>query len=187
MDAGSPARSVALAVMDERPDEGLEPPGPPGGAEGVDGATGASAAMPPNDDEQPEVLTPEQLALASEAAEIRRMVEEGAGSPEAIRALAERLREHRAREEELWRTAVKPSLVKEGKGRLRGHAKAPAPSSTPAAPAGASQALWLGGALLVLVLVVIVAANSSVWVLLAPVVALLGWAWYQGRDSTSGQ
>ncbi|MGH9275019.1 MAG: hypothetical protein ACRDZU_10265 [Acidimicrobiales bacterium] len=162
--------------MDERPGEGLEPPDPSGGA-GEDDAADAPE----------EELTPEAKALAEEAAEIRRMVEEGAGSPEAIRALAARLREHRAREEELWRTAVKPSLVKEGKGRLRGHSK-PTPE-VPRTPPEVKQAqsVWLGGGLLALVLIVVVAANTSVWVLVLPVLALLAWAWHQGRDSTSGQ
>jgi len=162
--------------MDERPGEGLEPPDPSGG-DGDDVAADAPEEEP----------TPEALALAEEAAEIRRMVEEGAGSPEAIRALAARLREHRAREEELWRTAVKPSLVKEGKGRLRGHAK-PLPAEPRTPPeVKQSQAAWLGGSLLALVAIVVVAANTTVWVLVLPVIALLVWAWYQGRDSTPGQ
>lgn len=162
--------------MDERPGEGLEPPDPSGG-EGGDGTADASE----------EELTPEARALAEEAAEIRRLVEEGAGSPEAIRALAARLREHRAREEELWRTAVKPSLVKEGKGRFRGHSKPPPLEPRTPPEVKQSQSAWLGGSLLALVLVVVVAANTSVWVLILPVVALLVWAWHQGRDSTSGQ
>ncbi len=173
MGSSSPAGSVALSLLDEQPDEGLELPDPLGGGEG--------------DEATPAELTPEQQALADEAAEIRRLVEEGAGSPEAIRALAARLREHRAREEELWRTAVKPSLVKEGKGRLRGHAKPPPAVAATPTQAKTSQSLWLGLALLGLVLVVVVAANTTVWVLVLPVLALLGWAWYQGRDSTTGQ
>jgi hypothetical protein len=172
--------------MDQQPGEGLGLPDPPGGDEGGDGPSGAPSAGPP---EEPaaEALTPEARALAEEAAEIRRLVEEGAGSPEAIRALAARLREHRAREEELWRTAVKPALVKEGKGRLRGHAKPPSPEPLTTPQDKTTQSLWLGGILLALVLVVVVAANTSVWVLLLPVLALLAWAWHQGRDSTSGQ
>ena len=60
--------------------------------------------------------------------------------------LAARLREHRAREEELWRAAVKPSLVKEGKGRFRGHAKPQptAPRSGLAGEAGAERLARLG-------------------------------------------
>lgn len=159
--------------MDEQPDEGLELPDPLGGGEGE--ATSAAE------------LTPEARALAEEAAEIRRLVEEGAGSPEAIRALAARLREHRAREEALWRTAVKPSLVKEGKGRLRGHTKPPPLEPLTPTQTKSSQSLWLGLGLLGLVLIVVVAANTSVWVLVLPVLALLTWAWQQGRDSTPGR
>jgi hypothetical protein len=163
--------------MDERPGEGgLEPPDPSVGG-GDDDAADAPEAEP----------TPEALALAEEAAEIRRLVEEGAGSPEAIRALAARLREHRAREEELWRAAVKPSLVKEGKGRFRGHAKPPPVEPRTPSQTKQVQSAWLGGGMLAIVLIVIVAANTSVWVLVLPVVALLVWAWYQGRDSTPGQ
>ena len=176
--------------MDERPGEGPELPDPLGGGEGGGGAGGGSDSGDdaPVDGADAEALTPAQRALAEEAAEIRRMVEEGAGSPEAIRELAARLREHRAREEELWRTAVKPALVKEGKGRLRGHAK-PASSEEPASQglSRSAQSVWLGVGMLGLVLVVVVAANTSVWVLLLPVLALLAWAWQQGRDSTSGQ
>jgi hypothetical protein len=122
-------------------------------------------------------------ALAEEAAAIRRMVEQGAGSPEEIRALAARLREHRQREEMLWRSDVRPVLKKQGKGRFRGHG---GPSSGLDPDLGAerslsSQSAWVGLGLLGLVLVVVVAANTSVWVLLLPVLALLGWAWNQGR------
>lgn len=130
---------------------------------------------------------PEAAALAEDAADIRRMIEAGAGSPEAIRELAERLREHRAREEALWRAEVRPVLRQEGKGRLRGHRKGDA-AATPepaAAPAAGGQALTIGLAMLALVVVVVIAANTTVWVLLAPVLALLAWAWVQGRDDLS--
>lgn len=123
---------------------------------------------------------PDAQALAMEAEEIRRLVEAGAGSPEAIRELAARLREHREREEALWRAEIKPALRKEGKGRLRGHDRpAPTPRQT-----STSNSLTLGLVLLGLVLVVLLAASTSVWVLVLPVVALLAWAWKQGRDST---
>jgi uncharacterized protein YoaH (UPF0181 family) len=177
--------------MDERPGEGPEQPDPSGRGEEGDEPVGAPAGpvsdAPTGPAAPEEELTPEARALAEEAAEIRRLVEEGAGSPEAIRALAARLREHRAREEELWRTAVKPALVKEGKGRLRGHPR-PAPVE-PLVPGHdkSSQLAWVGGGLLFVVVTVILAANTSVWVLLLPVLALLGWAWYQGRDTTAGQ
>lgn len=140
-------------------------------------AAGAAPTLPPAP------TGPEAAALAMEAEEIRRMVEAGAGTPEAIRDLAARLREHRAREEALWRAQVKPALVKEGKGRLRGHGK-PSASAAPTADAS-SNALVLGLIVLGLVLVVVIAASTSAWVLVVPVVGLLGWAWQQGRSSSS--
>ncbi|MET0729204.1 MAG: hypothetical protein ABWZ76_12995 [Acidimicrobiales bacterium] len=168
--------------MDERPEGGAELPDPIGS----DGAAGAwpdgGRSGTPSDPVAPGSPRsgPEAQALADEAAEIRRLVDAGAGSPEAIRELAARLREHRAREEALWRAEIKPALVKEGKGRFRGHGK-PAPErAEPRNPQ--SQSLWLGLGLLALVMVVIVAANTTVWVLLLPVLALLVWAWDQGRD-----
>jgi len=160
--------------MDERPPGGPELPGPADGR--PSGADGEPPALPPEDDADRD---PVAEALAEEAAEIRRLVEAGAGSPEAIRELAERLREHRQREEALWRAEVRPALVKQGRGRLRGHGQ-PAPD---ARDERTSNLLWLGLALLGLVLVVVVAANTSVWVLLLPVLALLVWAWNQGRDT----
>lgn len=119
--------------------------------------------------------------LADEAAAIRRMVEQGASSPEEIRALAARLREHREREEMLWRADVRPVLKKQGKGRFRGHSSSTAEAGLEAAQSSASQSAWIGLGLLALVMVVVIAANTSVWVLLLPVLALLGWAWRQGR------
>lgn len=157
--------------MEERPSEEGEPLEPP--REVGDEEIGTASPI----DEEPGV--PEARALALEAEEIRNLVEAGAGSPEAIRELAARLREHRAREEALWRTEVKPSLVKEGKGRLRGHGK-PAPTKQ---ESSTSNALVLGLVLLGLVLVVVIAANTSGWLLVVPVVVLLAWAWSQGRAS----
>lgn len=163
--------------MEDRPDPGSEQPDPASGGEHAEGAASAPEGAPA------EELSPEAQALAEEAAEIRRMVEEGAGSPEAIRELAARLREHRAREEELWRTAVKPVLVQQGKGRLRGHRKPPPAEPVPPAHEAASQWAWLGGGLLAVVAIVLLAASTSVWVLVLPVLALLAWAWHQGRDT----
>lgn len=165
----------------------------------------------------------------AEAAELRRLVDAGAGSPEELRALAARLREHRQREEARWRAEVKPQLVKQGKGRLRrqpappplptlpgyGLAGAPAepgaapgPPGAPASgatagpaaagswtspglppvpvaePAPGSRALWIGLGLLAMVGVAVLAANTTVWVLVLPVLGLLVWAWSQGRDAT---
>jgi hypothetical protein len=165
--------------MDEAPNGGGELSGSGGGDADPawDPAAGAADREVPGED-------PVARALADEAAEIRRMVEAGAGSPEAIRALAERLREHRAREEALWRAEVKPALVKQGRGRLRG--TGPDASARSPEHARSWQALWLGMGLLALVAVVVVAASTSVWLLLLPVAALLVWAWTQGRDRPAG-
>ncbi|MFZ6004187.1 MAG: hypothetical protein ACOYXM_09670 [Actinomycetota bacterium] len=158
--------------MEEEPSGEGDVPDAPGEA-GVEPSGAGLAAGPPREG-------PEARALAEEADEIRRLVEAGAGSPEALRQLAARLREHRAREEALWRAQVKPALVKEGKGRLRGHGK-PLPS---AQETSSSNAMVLGLVLLGLVLVVVIAANTTVWLLVLPLLALIGWAWYQGRDAT---
>lgn len=158
--------------MEEQPSEEGELPDAARHAEDEEIGTGSPI------DEAPD--GPEARALAMEAEEIRRLVDAGAGSPEAIRELAARLREHRAREEALWRAEIKPSLLKEGKGRFRGHQKVTESATEPSA---SSNALVLGLLLLGLVLVVVVAVNTSVWVLVLPLIALIGWAWYQGRDS----
>lgn len=120
-------------------------------------------------------------ALATEAEEIRRLVDAGADSPEALRDLAARLREHRQREDSIWRAEVKPGLVKENKGRLRGHRTAP--HVGPVDPKVSHAATY--GVLLVALLVIVgIAANTTVWVLLIPLLALLGLAWKQGREAT---
>lgn len=131
-----------------------------------------SAAGEPPDD-------PQTRALAAEAEEIRRLVDAGATSPQEIRELAARLRQHREREEARWRTEVRPGLVKEGKGRLRGHGRSAASPRQPSS----TNSLWLGLVLIGLVVVVVVAANTTVWLLVLPVLALIAWAWHQGRDS----
>jgi hypothetical protein len=163
--------------MEEHPSEAGELPEPPN--DGGSGLTGAPVPEPPRPN-------PVAEALAAEAEEIRRLVEGGAGSPEAIRELAARLRAHREREEALWRSEVRPALVKEGKGRFRARST-PASSAAPEPAASpGSQSLWLGVALLGLVLIVVLAASTTVWLLILPVLALLVWAWKQGQDSPPG-
>ena len=155
--------------MEEQPREEGELPGAPSEA-GVEEISTASLF-------DASAARPEAQALALEAEEIRRLVDAGAGSPEAIRDLAARLREHRAREEALWRAEIKPGLVKEGKGRFRGHGT-PVPTKQ---QSSTSNALVLGVVLLALVFLVVIAANTSGWVLVVPVVGLIVWAWQQGR------
>lgn len=188
--------------------------------------------------------------LAAEAAEVRRLIEAGASSPEELRALAARLRELREREEARWRSEVRPALVKKGRGRLRRHdvevppppltwppapgaplgvepagpagpgeartepvgdvplappaapvgpAGTPMPSAWPAPPSDAvpppppgvapvdpQRRLWAAAGLLLIVGLAVVAANTSIWVLVLPVLGLLAWAWAQGRQDTEG-
>ena len=158
--------------MEQQPSEDGELP------EGKLAAGAEGGPTGPTDDDAP--ADPVAQALALEAEEIRRLVDAGAGTPEAIRELAARLREHREREEALWRTEVRPKLVREGRGRLRGHGQPAAPARS-AAP---SNAATLGLVVLGLVAVLVVAANTTGWVLVLPVIALVVWAWQQGRDST---
>lgn len=146
--------------------------------DGPAGAEDPTGASEPGGEAQ---LRPEAQALAGEAREIRRLVEAGARSPEELRELAARLREHREREDALWRAEVKPGLVKENRGRLRApKTAAPAKSETPS-----SNAAMVGGALLALVLVVVIAANTSPWLLVVPPVVLVAWAWHHGRRAAS--
>jgi Flp pilus assembly protein TadB len=157
--------------MDEQPGEDREQ---------REAADGAGAPGLPDDDSPSD---PRARSLAMEEEEIRRLIEAGADSPEALRELAARLREHRAREEALWRAEVKPALVKEGKGRLRGYSQ-----HTPPVDEGegsGSSSAWLWFLLAALVVVVVLAASTTVWIVVLPVLGLLVWAWKQGRDTPS--
>jgi hypothetical protein len=118
-------------------------------------------------------------ALTAEREQLRARIDAGAGSPEELRALAAQLREVRQREEQLWRAEVRPALVKARKGRLR-----PPPSASaivPDEPTPGARSLGLGLAVLGAVVVVLVLAtqSSALWVLL-PVAAVLVYAWRQG-------
>ena len=129
----------------------------------------------------PALVGPEAEALAAEAEQIRRLVDAGAGSPEELRALAERLRAHRAREDALWRAQVKPTL-KPKRGGLIG---AGTPGRVvPDEPSSPRQSLALGLGLLGLVAAVVLLAASStiLWVLL-PVVGVLAAAWWLGKQA----
>lgn len=164
------ADSLAYWAMEQPPiDDAAGANGPvDGGGQPVSGAPG-----PPDGSDA--------HGLATEAEEIRRLVDAGTDSPEALRDLAARLREHRAREDSLWRAEVKPALVKENKGRLRGFRTATPPvlaePKTSNAPAYAAMLVGM-------LIIVVVAANTTVWVLLIPLLGLLGFAWKQGRATT---
>src|SRR5690606_14931445 len=59
-----------------------------------------------------------------------------------------------------------------------------APAAPAAQPAPGSRALWVGLGLLAMVGLAVLAASTTVWVLVLPVVGLLGWAWSQGRATS---
>lgn len=157
--------------MDEQPTHGVHP------AEDLPAAGSGDRDDAASGDQQQADATSQ--ALAAEAQEIRRLIDAGAGSPEELRALAARLREHRAREESLWRENVKPALVKENKGRLRGHVTAPKEPKVTSSPSLAT----VGLSVLALVAVVVIAASTTVLVLIVPLIVLLVWAWRHGRDT----
>jgi hypothetical protein len=123
---------------------------------------------------------PEVEGLADEADALREMIDAGASSPEELRALAERLREHREREEAIWRAEVRPSLMRSKK---RSYRAPPVVSDVPPVEQPADRRhLLIGLGLLVGVLVIVVlASQSSVLLLLVPVVGVLVYAYVHGK------
>ena len=114
--------------------------------------------------------------LVEGEAEVRRLVDAGAGSPEEIRALAERLRAQRAREEEAWRREVRPALIMSKKARPFA-GRRPREERDGRSTIGPALA-----ALAAIVVLVLVAAQTSVLVLLLPVLGVLVYAYRQGRE-----
>jgi hypothetical protein len=159
--------------MDEQPPSDADPPDAPGPA--PDGGPGT-----------PEPEAPEARALAAEAQEIRRLIDAGAGSPEELRQLAERLRVHREREDAMWRAEVKPALVKSRKGTFSlGHLRSDKPAPpTPAQPHRSSLVAGLGLLGMVVVVVLLASASSILW-LVVPVAAVLAYAWWHGTQGSS--
>lgn len=145
------------------PPDPTEEPGPP------------SAGFVP-----PALQGPAADALAAERAALRERIDAGAGTPEELRALAAQMREVRQREEQLWRQEVRPALVKARKGRLRASDLRDTPTGSPKPGA---RSLGLGLAILGAVLVVLLLATQSsvLWVLL-PAVGVLVYAWRLGRQ-----
>jgi Flp pilus assembly protein TadB len=114
--------------------------------------------------------------LAEGEAEVRRLVDAGASSPEELRALAERLREQRAAEEEAWRREVRPALMQSKKAR----------GAFVGARSSERETRSIGPAVMVLVgivLLLLIAAQTTALVLLLPVVGVLVYAYQQGRGS----
>ena len=117
----------------------------------------------------------------SDADELRQLIDAGAGSPEELRALAARIREHRELEESLWRRDVKPALLESKKrrfdlGDLRKSREADQ----------ARNSLWIGlGILAVVLLLFLLAAQASALFVIVPAVAVLIVAYWQGRRESA--
>lgn len=120
-------------------------------------------------------------AVATEADQLRDLIDAGAGSPEELRALAARIREHRALEESRWRSDVRPSLLKSKKRRFSLGDLSDRPEQS-----NSTNSLGLGLALLAGVLVLLLAATQSsfLWILV-PVAAVLVYAYRQGKRAES--
>jgi hypothetical protein len=120
--------------------------------------------------------------VSANAQELRRLIDAGASSPEELRALAARIREHRELEESRWRAEVRPALLKSKKRRFIVRDVLDDPK-----PANGTNTLLLGLALLGGVLVLLlVAAQSSILFLLVPIVGLLVYAYRQGSQAGTG-
>ncbi len=118
--------------------------------------------------------------LASGEAEVRRLVEAGAASPEELRALAQRLREQREREHAAWSREVKPALIQSKKARpslfdRRERVRDSERERDSSVVLAAS--LVIAGVFLLLM----IAAQTSFLVLVIPAVAVLVYAYWQGR------
>ena len=113
--------------------------------------------------------------------ELRRLIAAGASTPEELRDLADRIREHRTREDAVWKEEVRPALQKAKKGRVR-LGDLVERNDEPSIPNGLFY--WLGLAGLILVLVLAAAQSSIIWVLL-PLVVVLGYAFWVGRREGS--
>jgi hypothetical protein len=123
---------------------------------------------------------PDELRPQEE--EVRRMVEAGAASPEELRALAAKLEEKRRKEQALWKREVKPALLKTKRLRYRPPRPEPDEPEDETEDRGLRPGLFLGAVALVgvLVLLLVAAQTSFVWLAL-PIVAVLVYAWFQGR------
>ena len=129
------------------------------------------------DDKAPLPSLPPEVTTGDD--ELRRMIDAGASTPEELRELAARIREHREREDELWRGEVKPALKKAKKAPFRLGDMIDRPEE-PKASIGVAFGLGVAGVAVVLVLA---AAQSSIlWVLL-PLAVVLVYSYRQGKLS----
>jgi hypothetical protein len=138
--------------------------------------TGAPEPPPPLPPLPPEVTTAKE--------DLRRQVEAGAGSPEELRALAERLREQRAMEDEAWRRSVKPALIQSKKRSFSLRDLQPKVDEVERADRGPMIVLSIVLLVAVLVLVALAAEQSVLWVLL-PLVVVLVYAYRHGRQPST--
>ena len=135
----------------------------------------------PEPDSEPEAEPPSLPELPAEITtgdeELRRLIAAGASTPQELRDLADRIREHRTREDAVWKEEVRPALKKAKKAPVR-IADLVDRSDEPSTPNGLFYVLGLAG--LIVVLVLAAAQSSIIWVLL-PLVAVLGYAFWVGR------
>lgn len=125
--------------------------------------------------------------LRRDADDLRRLIDAGASSPEELRALAERIREHKALEQARWRSDVKPDLLASKKWRNRikrsDDQRDDAAGDEEVRRNLKIGAALLGGALLLFLL----ATQSGVLFVLLPVVGVVVYAYRQGRREGSGE
>lgn len=145
------------------------------------------------DDEVPNPTDPDEGDLSSaaadrpldgiadqEAEELKRMIDAGASSPEELRALAERIRQHKEMEESRWREEVRPGLMEAKKRRAK---LSDIRSGETEKPERDNRMIGLGIAIVVGVLILLaVASQSSFLLILLPVLAVLVYAYLQGRQ-----
>jgi hypothetical protein len=127
---------------------------------------GAAAPLP--------TLPPE---ISSGDAALRERIEAGASTPEELRELAAMIREHREREDAVWREEMRPALKKAKKAPFRFTDLVERPEEPPVAN-GRFYALVVAG--LAIVLMLAATQSSVIWVIL-PLVAVLGYAFVVGR------
>jgi hypothetical protein len=153
------AVSSVGAMDDERPPEGPVP-----------GDEGAS------EEPQPTLPSlPPEVSVGDD--EVRRLVDAGAGTPEELRDLAARIRAQRQREDALWREEVRPALKKAKKRRFQMSDLVERDEE-----GGPNLYLWgFGAVALGLVLVMAATRSSIIWVLI-PLVAVLVYAYREGRQ-----
>jgi hypothetical protein len=143
---------------------------PQEGAEGTERSVAADGI--PN-------LPPE---LSTKEQELRALIDAGASSPEELRELAAKLKEQRSYERSVWQQEVRPALMQAKKRRFN---LLDLRNDTTEEERG--NHLALGALLAVAMLVLIVlAANTSFIILLIAPVAVLVYAWMHGREGGPG-